>query len=269
MKPLLPTALSLLAATALLLTGCGRPADDANHLFILVPCGMEGPLEKLAGRFRERHPGVDVRLELEVAHAMARRIADGARPDLIVTPGGVEIEPLVAKGLVEEANLVRFATFDLMLFVPRANEAGVSDMESLLRDAVKVVAVADPETTSIGRYSKEALTNLGLWERLQDKIVITGSASDVYAHVARARADASFAYRSCPLKTAPEKIQYSRVRVLGEVPKDLYGPAYATAALLAGSPNPELAREFLDMLLDDEGRAILEEFDLPPPPNRD
>jgi len=257
----------LLAALAALAGGCGKnPAPAANRLFILVPCGMEMPFDQLAERFRERNPGLEVRVELEVAHAMAKRIADGARPDLIVSPGGVEIEPLVARGLVDGDALVHFGLFDLMLFVPRANEAKVSDMESLLQDSVKVLAVADPETTSIGRFTREALVNKGLWDRLQDKIVITGSASDTYAHVARAKADASFAYRSCPLKTAPDKIQYSRVRVLGEVPKDLYGPAYATAAVLVASPNAAKAQEFVGLLLSEEGRAILAEFDLPPPP---
>jgi molybdate transport system substrate-binding protein len=252
----------------LVLAGCGRKEEPAaaQQLFILVPCGMEVPFNKLAEVFRERNPQMEVRVELEVAHAMSMRVAEGTRPDIIVSPGGVEIEPLVKQGLVDPANLVRFGIFDLMLFVPRANEAQVTDMDSLLQDSVKILAVADPETTSIGRFAKEALVKKGLWDRLQDKIIITSSASDTYSHVARAKADASFAYRSCPLKTAPDKIQYSRVRVLEEVPKDLYGPAYATAAILTNSPNAAQAKEFIGLLLSDEGRTILAEYDLPPPP---
>lgn len=268
MKPIRLLACCLLSVAALV--GCGKNSAPAaaNRLFILVPCGMEVPFNKLAEHFRGRNPGLDVRVELEVAHAMSKRVAEGTLPDLIVSPGGVEIEPLVAQGLVDGDGLVHFGIFDLMLFVPRANEANVTDMDSLLQDSVKVLAVADPETTSIGRFTREALMKKGLWDRLQDKIVITSSASDTYVHVARAKADASFAYRSCPLKTAPDKIQYSRVRVLDEVPKDLYGPAYATAAVLTNSPNAAKAKEFIGLLLSEEGRAILAEYDLPPPPNR-
>ena len=264
--PALIARLALLA-TAIAIAGCGRKHDDA--LLILAPCGMEMPLDELATLFEQRNPGLDARVELEVAHAMAKRIADdGMRPDVVVSPGGVELEPLVAAGLVAKDGLVRFGVYDLMLFVPRANEAGVTDTGSLLNDSVKVVAVADPERTSIGRFTKAALVKRGLWDKLRDKIVITGSASDTYAHVSRGKADASFAYRSCPLKTAPDKLQYSRVRVLEEVPKDLYGPAYATAAALIEAPNPAKAKEFLDLLLSAEGQAVLRKYDMPSlPPN--
>lgn len=254
-----------LAAAALFLAGCGKQAETAtpSSLLVLVPCGMERPFDELATAFEQKHPGLDVRIELEVAHAMAKRVIDGARPDVVVSPGGVELEPLIDGNYVAKDAPVRFGVYDLMLFTPRANEGKVTDMESLLQDSVKVIAVADPEKTSIGRFTKEALVKKGLWDKLQSKIVITGSASDTYAHVSRGKADASFAYRSCPLKTAPDKLEYSRVRVLEEVPQDLYGPAYATAAVLNQSPSPALAKEFVGLLVSDEGQGIFRKYDLP------
>ena len=260
-----------LLAAALLLAGCGKKTDNAatNQLLVLVPCGMEMPFDELATVFEQQNPGLDVRVELEVAHAMAKRVIDGARPDVVVSPGGVELEPMVAAGFVAPDALVHFGVYDLMLFTPRPNEAKVSDMESLLEDSVKVIAVADPEKTSIGRFTKEALVKKGLWDGLQSKIVITGSASDTYAHVSRGKADASFAYRSCPLKTAPDKLQYSRVRILQEVPEELYGPAYATAATLVQSANPAKAKEFVALLVSEQGQAIFRKYDLPSLGNQD
>jgi molybdate transport system substrate-binding protein len=264
--------LSLVVALVALV-GCGgkKPAVKAsNQLLVLVPCGMEMPFDDLAKAFEQKNPGLDVRVELEVAQGLAKRITDvGQRPDVVVSPGGVELEPLIEQGFVKKDALAHLGIYDLMLFVPRANKANVTNMESLLQDSVKVVAVADPDKTSIGRFTKEALVKKGLWDKLKDKIVITGSASDTYAHVSRGKADASFAYRSCPLKTAPDKLQYSRVRILEEVPKSLYGPAYVTAAPLVDPPNPEKAREFIALLLSKEGQDMFRKYDLPSMDSKD
>ena len=265
--PTLTVRVSLLVA-AIALAGCGKKPEQQkqapNTLLILAPCGMELPMDELAQIFEKRNPGLDARVELEVAHATAKRILDGGlRPDVVVSPGGVELEGLIEAGLVTKSELVPFGVYDLMLFVPRANKGKVTNMDSLVQSSVTIIAVADPEKTSIGRFTKEALVKKGLWDKLQDKIVITGSASDTYAHVSRAKADASFAYRSCPLKTAPDKLQYSRVRILEEVPEDLYGPAHATAAAMVKAPNPAKAQEFLELLVSEEGQAVFRKYDLP------
>jgi len=264
--PTVTIRISLLVA-AILLVGCREKPQQQQQapdtLFILAPCGMEMPMDELALLFEKKNPGLDARVELEVAHATAKSILDGMRPDVVISPGGVELEELIKKGFIAEKELVPFGVYDLMLFVPRANKGKVTNMDSLVQSSVKIIAVADPEKTSIGRYTKEALVKKGLWDKLQGKIVITGSASDTYAHVSRGKADASFAYRSCPLKTAPDKLQYSRVRIIKEVPEDLYGPAYATAAALVNAPNPSKAREFLELLVSEEGQAVFRKYDLP------
>jgi ABC-type molybdate transport system substrate-binding protein len=58
-------------------------------------------------------------------------------------------------------------------------------------------------------------------------------------------------------------LEYSRVRVLEEVPEDLYGPAYATATTVADSPNPTKAKEFVAMLVAEKGQAVFRKYDLP------
>lgn len=81
--------------------------------------------------------------------------------------------------------------------------------------------------------------------------------------MASEKADASFAYRSCPLKTAPDKIEYSKVRVIQSVPADLYGPAYATLAVMATTTHRELADAFVQLVFSDPGVQIMAKYDMP------
>ena len=243
-----------------------RAADGraATAVTFYVPCGMEMPFMDLEERFEASHPGVDVRLLLDNSHILIKRILEkNERPDAVVSPGGHELVHLVEAGLADADDIRNFGQYDLCLFVPRANTAGVTCIDDLTKPSVKTVAVADPDETSIGYFTVETLKNAGIWDRIQSKVVITGDASQTYKHVASGKADASFAYRSCPLKTAPDKLEYSRVRVIQSVPNDMYGPAYAAAVVLKNARQAALAEEFVQMLLAEDGQRILRSYDLP------
>lgn len=244
--------------------GCRKAESGPVVLHVYAPCGMEMPFMELETLFEQAHPGVDVNLLLDNAHILTERVLDnGERPDVIASPGGHELARLTEAGLLKTADIHPFSQLDLCLFVPRANRAAVTSMDDLAKDDVKVLAVADPDKTSIGHFTVQALQKAGLWERVKGKVVITGDASQTYKHVAGEKADASFAYRSCPLKTAPDKLEYSKVRVIQSVPGELYGPAYATVAIVGSTSHRDLADAFVQLVLSDAGKQIMAKYDLP------
>ncbi len=240
------------------------PAAVAETLTIYVPCGMELPFMAAREAFQEVRPGLRVNVVLDNANVLVRRIlGKGEKPDLIVSPGLLEMEILQKEGLVGEKDVHPFGRYELVLFTSRANPAGVRTFSDLIRPEVKTIAIADPDLNSVGRYIRQALQGLGLWDQVQSKLLRTEHPITAYKHVAREKADASFAYRSCPLKTAPEKLAYSKVRILEAVPKEMYGPAFAVIAPLSFSPRREVALAFIDYLLSEKGQALLAANDVP------
>jgi len=249
-----------------LLAGCGRAVPAAASaaaatVTIYVPCGMELPFAAAQEAFQQAHPGVTVSMVLDNGNVLVRRVLDkGERPDLLVSPGTVEMEELEKAGVLKPENVRPFGRFELVLFTPRRNPAGVAHMADLTRPEVAVVAIADPAKNSVGRYTRQALEKAGLWEVLQPKLTFADHPITAYQHVAREKAQASFAYRSCPLKTAPDKLEYSKVRIVESVPPDSYGPAFACIAPLTESAR---AREFIEYLLSGAGQKLLGEHDIP------
>jgi molybdate transport system substrate-binding protein len=249
-----------------LLAGCGKPAAvsaaaKGEVLTVYVPCGMERPFMAAQTEFQRLHPEVTVNVVLDNANVLVRRILDkGERPELVVSPGTIEMEALEKAGAVKASAVRPFGRFDLVLFTPRANAAGVAAMTDLTKPEVTTIAIADPEDNSVGRYTRQALQKAKLWEVLQPKLMLTDHPITAYKHVAREKAQASFAYRSCPLKTAPNKLEYSKVRIVESVPLDSYDPAFACIAPLTDSAR---AQEFIAYLLSADGQKLLGEYDIP------
>ena len=262
----------MLGVAAVLLPGCrpkaqqeeARAAAGPPILTVYVPCGMELPFMGMKDAFEAAEPGTNVNIVLDNANILVKRILDkGERADLIVSPGTVEMEKMVEGDAVRSEDIRHFARYELVLFGPRANPGGLKTFADLAKPQVKTIAIADPDENSVGRYTRQALTKMGLWESLQDKIIKTDHPITAYKHVAREKAEASLAYRSCPLKTAPEKLEYSKVRIIESVPRDLYGPAYACIAVLKNAAQRGIAERFVQFLLSDAGRELLTKYDVP------
>lgn len=251
----------------LLAAGCGGRKEATvgpQALTLFVPCGMELPFMAARDAFAASRPGTAAEVVLDNANVLVRRILEkGERADLLVSPGLVEMDRMVAAGAVRREDIVPFARFELVLFTPRSNPAAVGTLADLTRDSVKTIAIADPVENSVGRCTKQALEALGLWTVLAPKMMLTDHPITAYKHVAREKAEASFAYRSCPLRTAPDKLEYSKVRIVETVPPGSYDPAFAYIAPLATSPRAEAARSFIGYLLSEAGQAMLLEYDLP------
>lgn len=257
-----------------LCTGCGRresaaPTAGASEargsarevLTVYVPCGMERPFMAAQEAFQARHPGLTVNVVLDNANVLVQRLlAKGEKADLLASPGTVEMEVMEKAGAVKPGSTRPFGRFDLVLFAPRGNPAGIATMADLRKPEVKTIAIADPESNSVGRYTRQALQKAGLWDELLPKMLYTDHPITAYKHVAREKAEASFAYRSCPLKTAPEKLEYSKVRILESVPLDSYDPAFACIAPLNASAR---TAEFVDFLLSADGQKLMGEHDIP------
>jgi molybdate transport system substrate-binding protein len=222
---------------------------------------MELPFVAAQEAFQAAHPGLTVNIVLDNANVLIQRLLEkGEKADLLASPGTIEMQTMEKAGALKPGTSRAFGRFDLVLFAPRSNPAGVATMGDLRKPEVKTIAIADPETNSVGRYTRQALQKAGLWEALLPKLVFTDHPITAYKHVAREKAEASFAYRSCPLKTAPEKLEYSKVRILESVPLDSYDPAFACIAPLTDSSR---SQEFIEFLLSADGQKLLGEHDIP------
>ena len=99
------------------------------------------------------------------------------------------------KGLIVPASRKNFVSNTLVLIAPEKSGslplAGLGDLAS---PEVKRVALGNPETVPVGRYTQEALTKAGLWETLKPKFIYGESVRQVLDYVSRGEVDAGFVF---------------------------------------------------------------------------
>ena len=113
------------------------------------------------------------------------------------------------------------------------------------------IALGDPASVPVGQYSEEALTSLGIWDKIQDKVSFGTNVTEVLNQVAASSADAGIVYATDAASMADQ------VKVVAEAPaKKVIYPV----AVVKDTANAEAAGNFVEFLKTDEAMKVFESY---------
>jgi molybdate transport system substrate-binding protein len=256
-------------------TGCGRGRPEearTERLLVYVPCALFSPVKSVTKVFERENRTVKVRLIVGSATALTDKVAKGGqRPDVFLSPGWKEIGQLEAQNLLDESARGRFARFSLALITPELNPRGIHSWQDLAANRVRTLSISDPEVTTIGYSSRQALQHAGVWEAVQGKLLKEGGRIGLRDSlqslllVRNGKVDAGFGYISCPVEAGPEGAPGRPVKIIEPAPDDWYDPVYCEIALLKESQNLEPGRKYVDFVLSERTQKRLRKLGLPSP----
>ena len=117
------------------------------------------------------------------------------------------------------------------------------------------IALGDPASVPAGQYSEEALTNLGIWDKIQDKVSFGTNVTEVLNQVAAASADAGIVYATDAASMADQ------VEVVAEAPEgSLAKKVIYPVAVVKGTAHEEVAKEFVAFLQTDKAITVFEDY---------
>lgn len=253
MKVAMRRALLCLAALLPVVLGGGGPAG-AQELTLSVAISMKDAAQEVGRRFAETRPGLVLYYNFGSSGALGRQIAAGAPADLFISAAEPQMGELERQRLILPETRRDFARNILTVVKPADSRLDLSRPEGLLEPRVRKVTLGNPRTVPAGQYAEESLRSLGLWERIQPKLVFAENVRQALEYVARGEVDAGFVY------TTDAAVRGSRVKEAFRVPEDSYRPIVYPVAVVAGSKHPELGRAFIEFLVGREGRAVLSRF---------
>jgi molybdate transport system substrate-binding protein len=231
----------------------------AERVTVFAAASLGDAMAELAEAF-EAETGHEVALSLAGSAALARQIASGAAADLYVSAAPEWMGALEAEGRLAPGTRRDVAGNALAVVAPAPAGPVALEAEALLRRlGGGRLAVGLTEAVPAGRYARDALEALGLWEALAPRLVEADNVRAALALVAIGAAPLGIVYAS-------DAAAEPRVAVVAAIPPDAHPPIRYPAALLAGRDGPA-ARALLDLLAGPGGARVLAAHGfLPPPP---
>jgi len=253
------------AALATFAASAGRlPAQSSVTVF--AAASLTDAFTELGKRFEASRPGVRVQFNFAGSQQLALQLQQGARADVFAPADQRWMSAVKDSGLLP-ADPVIFAENRLVVILPRSNPARIGRLEDLARKGVKLVVAA--EAVPAGRYTREMLQRLAAAPGfgldydahvLGNVVSYEDNVKGVVAKVQLGEADAGVVYRSDASGAAGESLKVIAI------PEAANPIATYPIATLKGSPSPELARAFVDLVLSAEGQGVLTRFGLKPAP---
>ena len=232
----------------------------AQEATLSVAISMKDAVEQLGRAFRASRPGVTLRYNFGSSGELQKQIEAGAPVDLFVSAAARQMDELEKKGLIVAATRRVFARNALTVIKPVDSRLDITEPADLLDARITKIVVGSPRTVPAGQYAEESLRALGLWDRLQPKLVFSENVRQALDYVARGEVDAGFVYTTDAATRAREVTEAFRP------PEDTYRPVLYPAAVVAGARQSAIARAFLELLTGRDGQATLGRLGFLPPP---
>lgn len=229
-------------------------ADGQTEILVAAAASLKNAYEEeLIPMFQEEHPEIIVTGTYDSSGKLQTQIEEGLEADVFMSAATAQMDALNEEGLIQTDTIVNLLENKIVLIAPASGGEDLNSFEDIVK--AQSIALGDPASVPAGQYAREALTNLGLWDQIQDRVSFGTNVTEVLNQVAASSADAGIVYAT-DAASMPED-----VRVIGEAPEgSLAEPVIYPVAVVAASAHPEEARAFVDFLQTEEAMEVFESY---------
>ena len=239
--------LALAALTGSLLAGCGEVKTEEQtketkqeekpvELLVAAAASLEYSYEEeLLPMFEKENPNITVKGTYDSSGKLQTQIEEGIEADVFMSAATKQMNALTEQGLVEKDSVVDLLQNQIVLITAADSTLDLQNFEDITK--ANVIAIGDPESVPVGQYSKEVLTNLGIWDTVSAKASLGTNVTEVLKWVEEGSAD------------------------VAEAPKDsLAEPAIYPVGVVSASKHKDAAEKFVEFLQSEEALKVFESY---------
>lgn len=255
---------TLVTVGALLLHFSAANAAQSDAPALAAASDLKFAVEEIAAQFRAG-TGREVKPVFGSSGNFYRQIEQGAPFQIFMSADEGFVHKLADAGKMEDRGHL-YGIGRIVLFTPHGSALKVDPQLAGLKNrvnagAIRRFAIANPEHAPYGRAAEQALKKAGLWESLQQRLVLGENVSQAAQFATGGSADGGiFAYS---LALSPQ------VAKLGEfvlIPEQMHEPLRQRMALVKGAG--ETARTFYRYLQEPPARAVFKRYGFVLPDDR-
>jgi molybdate transport system permease protein len=192
------TALAVLSCCAIPLDpASAQSTPDAGldgTVLVFAAASTTDAVEAIREEFSRLHPDVTVRASFAATSSLAQQIDAGAQADIFLSASVQWADFLEQSHRVARRRDLLGNT--LVVIVPTDSKLKIDAPSDLTQKGIRHLALADSRSIPAGVYARQALVNLGIWDRLEPIVTGTANVQQALQYVAVGAAEAGIAYSS-------------------------------------------------------------------------
>jgi molybdate transport system substrate-binding protein len=245
-------ALAALAASGLGF-GSARAQEVQPELLVFGAASLSNVLDEISASYT-RDTGQAVKASYAASSALARQIEAGARADVFLSADVEWMDYMQSHQLIDPATRSDLLGNRLVLVAPAASDVKLQIAphfalaQALGKDKL---ATGDPEYVPVGRYARSALTALGVWNDVADRLVRADNVRTALAFVSRGEVPLGIVY-------ATDARVDKGVRVVDTFPENTHSKIVYPVA--ATQDAREGARRYVEYLRKPEAQALFQKY---------
>ena len=226
---------------------------NAGEVNAAVAANFTAPAQQLVELF-QKETGHTVKLSFGSSGKFTSQIKEGAPFDVFLSADEKNPKLLEQEGLAVPDTRFVYALGKLVLW--SAKPGFVDDKGSVLsKGGYEKLAYADPKLAPYGLAAQETLQKIGLWDKVQSKLVTGESITQTYQFAATGNAELAFIALSQITKDG--KVTEGSWWI---VPASMYNPIRQAAVQLSGAKDKVAAQAFLTFLKSEKAKSVIRSF---------
>jgi len=231
------------------------PDAQATHgeqgtLLVYCGAGMRKPMDEIGRLFEDRY-GVEVNYNHAGSGQLLSQMQLTKRGDIYMPGATYYFDIAKDKVFIEYHKLVAYHI--PVIAVPEGNPANITCLNDLANPGVRVI-LGDPKACAIGKLADKILEKNGILDEVKKNVIArTVTVNELVLYVSIRKADVSIVWKSSLLEAE------DKTDVL-EIPEKQNIIRIISIGTLTFSENKDKAREFMDFVTSDEGKAVWEKF---------
>ncbi len=222
------------------------------ELTISAAASLKEAMDVIGHTYQEEHPGVRLKFNFGASGSLQQQISQGAPIDLFFSAAEDKFDLLVEKGNIASEDGVDLLGNELVLIIPKANQS-IKNFEDLIKKEVNKLSIGTPETVPAGKYAKETLEKMDIWQEVQSKVVYAKDVRQVLTYVETGNVDAGIVYKTDALVS-------DKVEIAASADPATHTPIIYSVGIIKDSKQYEAARDFYEYLQNNNALKVFEEY---------
>ncbi|MEM7725537.1 MAG: molybdate ABC transporter substrate-binding protein [Cyanobacteria bacterium P01_A01_bin.45] len=234
-----------------------RTSGNPNvELTVSVAASMQDAIKEVGKAYEQKNIKVKITNNFASSGTLTQQIKQGAPVDIFISANKNFMDELDKKSFLLPGTRENLLKNKIVLIIPSESNIANISFQDLRNSNIQRFSIGEPQSVPAGKYAKQVLTSLKIYDQIKPKIVFAKDVRQVLSYVELGNIDAGMVY------VTDAKVS-QQVKVVDTASENTHEPIVYPVAVIKSTQNPETAKEFIQFLKSNDAKDIFIKYGFP------